>query len=233
LAVSAEATVLTSDNFPYPDGSLDANAGWTTHSGTIGSLQVLGGQAVLQENGSASGDAHKTFAATPGNLYYGVDFSVDDLGTPYVGADNEYFAHLMGAGTFNFRAKIDIVAATGAGDFSVGLATRNSSADVVWATDLTYGTTYRAIVKYDQTINQAQLWINAVLPTDTSVLGIDEIPAAPTMDAFGLRESFSSMGEVVRVDNMAVATTFAEVVPEPTTLALLAIGGLALIRRRR
>ncbi len=234
FAVGANASVLSFDNFNYGDGSLVPNGGWINHSGTAGDLLVSAGQAVV-EHGAPSEDAHKMWAATGGAIYYGIDFSVDDLGVPYSGTDNEYFAHFMGDGTFNFRGKLDIVAPTGGGDFTVGIGTLSSTADATWATDLTYGVTYRAIVKFDQDANQAELWIDALLESDTSILGADETDPGDPMDSFGLRQSDSSENETIRVDGLAVGTTFADVVtavPEPATLGLLLVG-VALLPRRR
>ncbi len=228
---TANAGVLTSDDFSYPDGSLVPNGGWISHSGTPGDLLVSSGLAVV-EHGSPSEDAHKMWTPTGGKLYFGIDFSVDDLGAPWAGGDSEYFAHFMGDGTFNFRGKLDIVAPTVGGDFSVGIGTLSSTADATWAADLMFGTTYRAIVMFDQDVNQAQLWIDAAVEGDTSILGADEGAPGDPMDSFGLRQSDSSENETIRVDNLFVGTTFADAVPEPATIAMLLIGGLALRRRR-
>ena len=231
VAGTANASVVAFDNFDYADGSLVPNGDWVNHSGTVGDLLVSSGQAVV-EHGAPSEDAHLMWTAVGGALYFGIDFSVDDLGVPWAGGDSEYFAHFMGDGTYNFRGKLDIVAPSGAGDFSVGIATLSSTADATWATDLTYGTTYRAIVMFDQDANQAEMWIDAVLESDTSILGADEGAPGDPMDSFGLRQSDSTLNETIRVDNLIVGTTFGNVVPEPATIALLGFGALALIRRR-
>jgi len=151
--------VIASDDFNYPDGSLVPNGGWTNHSGNAGDLLISSGLAVVQ-HGTPSEDANLPFTAISGNIYYALDFSVDDLGAPYsnVGTDFEYFAHFL-VGTTTFSARLDIVPPTGGGDFTVGIASDESTADTVWATDLTYGVTYRAIVRYDQDNNIAQLRI--------------------------------------------------------------------------
>ena len=167
LAVgTADASIVAFDNFDYPDGSLVPNGGWANHSGTAGDLLVASGQAVVQ-HGVPSEDANKSFATGTGNIYYGIDFSVDDLSAPFSGTDFEYFAHFSDGGSFNFRARLDVQAPTGSGDYTVGIATNNSTADATWGADLTYGTTYRAIVRYDQDFNLAELWIDAALETDT------------------------------------------------------------------
>ncbi|HPF37826.1 MAG TPA: PEP-CTERM sorting domain-containing protein [Phycisphaerae bacterium] len=236
FAVStANASVLTYDNFDYPDGSLVPNGGWATHSGVAGDLQVVGGQALVQ-HGVPSEDANKSFATTTGVVYYGADFTVNDPGSVIGGGDYEYFIHFSDGGSSNFRARVDIVNPTGPGDFSVGLSTTSSTADATWGSDLSFGTTYRLIVAYDQDNNASQLWLDAALETDTSILGNNLGPTGLTVSAIALRQSDSSQNEGILVDNIVVGTTFGDVVnpaPEPATLALLGLGGIALIRRRR
>jgi hypothetical protein len=234
LAVSANAAVLTFDNFDYPDGSLVPNGGWENHSGVVDTLLVSGGQAVVQ-HGTPSEDAHRSFTSVPGVIYYGLDFSVDDLGHAYTAAsDHEYFAHLATNG-FDFCARLDVVSPTSGGDFSVGIASDDSVADAIWPTDLTYGTTYRAIVKYDQDANQAELWIDALFETDASIQGDDQADPGDSVTRFSLRQSDSDENETVRVDGLVVGTSFGDVVapvPEPASFLLLSLGALALARRR-
>jgi len=208
--------VIVSDDFNYPDGSLVPNGGWVTHSGTAGDLLVSSGLAVVQ-HGTPSEDANLPFTAISGNIYYALDFSVDDLGAPYsnVGTDYEYFTHFKEGN--NFSARLDIVPPTGSGDFSVGIASDESTADAVWATDLTYGVTYRAIVRYDQDNNIAELWIDASVSTDTSILGEDRADPGDVIVEFALRQSDSDENETIRVDNVVVGATFEDVVNPVTS----------------
>ncbi|BDS05982.1 hypothetical protein NT6N_10220 [Oceaniferula spumae] len=232
LSHLATASVLVSDNFDYTDGSLVPNGGWANHSGTVGDLLVAGGQAVVQ-HGTPSEDANLAFTPTAGKLYYGFDFSVGDLGAPYSGVDNEYFAHFKDD-AFAFRARMDILEPSAGGDFSVGISSDSSTAEGVWATDLTYDTFYRAIVEYDQVAGVAKMWINAALETDTSVSGA--VGSADAMTQFALRQSDSSENETITVDGLVVGTAFSDVVnpvPEPSSFALLGLAGLAAMLRRR
>ena len=142
---SANAAIILSDTFTYADGSLVPNGGWANHSGTMGDLLVASGSAVVQ-HGVPSEDAHLEFAAVTGNVYYALDFTVNATG-PIIGGDYEYFAHFTDGGTFNFRARLDVVEAPGGGDYSVGISSISSTADAVWPADLAFGTKYRAVVR--------------------------------------------------------------------------------------
>ncbi|MDB4533449.1 hypothetical protein N9242_01155 [Vicingaceae bacterium] len=229
------ADVIKFDNFVYPDGSLVPNGGWANHSGTAGDLQVVNEQVVVQ-HGTPSEDANLGFAAVAGNIYYGLDFSVSATGQ-ILGTDNEYFAHFRNA--FDFSARLDVVPALGGGDYTVGIASDDSVADAIWATDLTFETTYRAVVRYDQDANIAELWIDAALSTDTSILGDDQADPGDSVNSFALRQSDSDLNETVIVDNLVVGTTFEDVVsgvviPEPASgIVLLVFATCLFVRRRR
>ncbi len=229
--ITANAVVLTSDTFTYPNGSLTNNAAWSAHSGAGSApVQVVNGAIVVDQGSGSREDVHIDFAtASGGSVYAGFDFSVADLGGPYVGTDNEYFAHFNSSAFFG---QMDIVAAQGSGDFRVGIATDNSIAEAVWGTDLSFDTTYRAIIQYDIDNDQATLWIDAATTGDTSIQGIDGSQTA-TISSFSFRQSDSSKDETITVDNLIVGTGFNDVVPEPATVAMFGIGGLiAFIIRR-
>lgn len=207
--------VIKADGFDYPDGSLVPNGGWTSISGTSGDLLVSSGQAVVQ-HGVPSEDAELGFTSVSGDIYFGFDFSVDDLGAPYSGTDNEYFAHA------SFKARMDIVPGTSGGDYTVGISSSTSTAQAIWSTDLTFGQVYRAIIKFDQVSGTAQLWIDPTVSTDTSISGTAD--GAATVNSFDLRQSDSSENETVRVDNLMIGQTFNDVLvfapPTDPTLTL-------------
>ena len=235
VGTSSWATLIAFDNFDYPDGSLVGNGGWIAHSGTPGDLLVSSGQVVVQ-HGTPSEDANIGFAPVAGNVYFGFDFSLDDLTAPVAsagGTDFEYFVNLRTGGG-GFSARVDVVAPTGSGDFSVGIATADSTADSIWATDLNFDTTYRAILRYDQTLGESELWINATVSGDTSIMG--DMAAAVSIAQFAFRQSDSTENETVRVDSLVIGTTFEDVasaIPEPSSLALWGLGALLLRMRRR
>ncbi|WP_299127468.1 T9SS type A sorting domain-containing protein [uncultured Winogradskyella sp.] len=202
-------TLPVIENFDYSDGSLTSNPNWDNFSGTDGDLLVASGQAVVQ-HGTPSEDASIAFDAVAGDIYYAFDFTVVDPGAPIAGEDYEYFA-LLKDDAFAFAARLDIVEANTSGnDFTVGIASDESTADAIWATDLSFDTTYRATVRYNQDSNIAELWIDASSSSDTSILGEDRDDPGITITQFALRQSDSSLNESVLVDNLVVSSNFNE-----------------------
>jgi hypothetical protein len=215
LASTAGAQVIRCEQFNYADGSLVPQGTWANHSGTAGDLLIASGQAVVQ-HGLPSEDANIGFTPVLGKIYFALDFSVDDMGTPITGTDNEYFAHFKDS-AFGFGARFDIVSAQGTGDFTVGIASNDSTADALWATDLTFGTTYRAVASYDQDANIAELWINPTASTDLSIVGDDQADPGLSIIAFALRQSDSSVNETIRVDNLMIGMSFGDVLSTTAT----------------
>ena len=71
--------------------------------------------------------------------------------------------------------------------------------------------TYRAIVRYDQDNNIAQLWIDASVEGDTSMLGEDRADPGDSIEGFALRQSDSDLNEGILVDNLMIGGTFNDV----------------------
>ncbi len=195
--------VILAENFSYTDGSLVGNSTWENVSGTAGNFLVSSGKAVVQ-HGTPDEDVKIPFASVSGDIYVAFDFSVDDLGAPYkAGSDFEYFTHL------GFKARMDIQTGGNGGDYTVGISSSSSTAEANWATDLTFGQVYRAIIKFDQVTGTAQLWIDPTASTDTSISGTGT--GAATILSFDLRQSDSEENETVRVDDLMIGQTFADV----------------------
>ncbi len=232
VATAANAAVIASDTFSYPDGSLIGNGAWVSHSGTLGDLLVASGVAVV-EHGAPSEDVHIPFVLpSGGDIYYSFDFSVDDLGEPWAGSDTEYFAHFKDDG-YNYRAKMDIVAPTGAGDYTVTISSTSSTPEATWPADLTYGVVYHVVARYNQDDNIAEMWIDATADTDLSILGNDETDPGTVITGFAMRQSDSSMNETIRVDNLIVGDACLDVFQdcEPVAVEASSWGNLKSLYR--
>lgn len=230
FVISATATVLIDETFTYSDGALTGNAAWNTHSGTAGQITVSGGAITLTD--SASEDPNTTFAAvTSGSVFASFDISVADP-TSYSGTDFEYFAHFKDDG-FDYITRTDIAAFSASG-YSIGIGT-SGTAEVVSAQTLQYGSNYSVILGFDFTSGLSTLWIDATSITDTNI-STTIVDSANDISAFAFRQAAATPNQGITIDNLIVATTFAEVapVPEPSTYALLAgMFALASVMLRR
>ncbi len=229
-ATTANAATLLTEDFSYPDGSLVPNGGWVNHSGTAGDLLVDSGAAVV-EHGAPSEDAHVKFVGTPlssGVVTATFDIVVDD-DTVIGGGDYEYFAHFMEEGTFNFVARLDIVAPEDGGDYTLGISADTSTAQAVLGVDFAFGDTVAVTLSYD--ISTAIATLSAGGETEFSSVGNTN----DLVDSFAFRQSDSSNNETIIVDNLVV-TGPDPVVPEPTSVALVLFGasafGAVSMRRR-
>jgi len=239
---SARASILVNEQFSHPDGNLfgqtpspGPGGTWALFSGDGSNpINVSSGAAVMGLGSGSWDDLETGFGTfTTGLLYYGFDFWTTDPGVPF-GADNEYFAHFKTAGnnfTTGFTARMDIVGPSSGGDYSVGIAD-GQTAEATWPFDLNFGTHYRAVVEFDFGSGISTLWINPTQYGDTSIQST--VPSSISdLQAFGFRQSHSQEANVFKtVDNLIVATTFAEAVPEPASALLLGMGGFALVARR-
>ncbi|NDV63063.1 PEP-CTERM sorting domain-containing protein [Puniceicoccales bacterium CK1056] len=229
---SAQFTIAA-DNFDRADGSLTASSPtpgpgsvWTSHSGTAGDLLISSGAAVVQ-HGVPSEDTHIRFAAqSTGVLSAVFDISVNDDAV-IGGTDFEYFAHFMTEGSFNFRSRVDVQAPTGAGDYTLGIASGSSTAEATLTTDFSFNTPVTVTLAFDLDTGIGSLTVGAETIVGTGIF------LGENLDSFALRQSDSSNNETITVDNLVITGA---VVPEPSTYAaligLLALG-LVMVRRRK
>ncbi|MGJ8642667.1 MAG: PEP-CTERM sorting domain-containing protein [Luteolibacter sp.] len=225
LAVSgaAHSAVLVTEDFTYADdSSLTANANWSDHSGNPGDLLVSGGAAVVQ-HGAPSEDANIGFAdQTTGILSATFDIIVQDDAV-IGGSDFEYFAHFFTDGSFNFRARASIVAPTGTGDYTLGIATDNSTEQAILTQDFSYGNVVNVALFFDLDTGGSSLTVGSETIVGTT------FSTGETINRFALRQSDSTNNETITVDNLVIDG----VVPEPSSAVLGALGALVFLRRRR
>ena len=213
------------ETFDYPNGPLIPNGGWANQSGTAGTLLVDNGQAVVSQD-SGSEDAELVFAndLNTGSITAVFDISVS--AAAITGSDFEYFAHFSDDTDLNFLARVDVVTPNGSGDYTLGLSSDSSTNEVALPVDFAFGDTVSIELTFDLDAGLASLTAGGSSVDSTTVV------MGELIDTFNLRQSNSSSDETILVDNLSI--TFSKAIPEPSTAAVLGLGLVAgLIRRRR
>jgi hypothetical protein len=241
LPYCSSATAIWTENFNYPDGALtNVSLGvWTTFSGTANQIMVSGNKVVGMAAGAGSReDSARNLDAT---YTTGVLFAGFDLTLATTPATSAYFAHFKDNTTSGFRGRVFLGAPTTAG-FRIGLETDggDAGATTVFTGDLTLGTTYRVVLAYDTAAGTSKLWVNNV--NEGSPTLQDTVAATLLgMSAFALRQGGSATATYsgLDIDRLITATDFqtALLIPEPSSTALLLLGGLGglgfLMMRRK
>lgn len=210
--------MVLSDSFTYSNGSLVTNSGffWQTHSGTTGQTQVISGQVQLSQSQSEDVSAALTNAPfNTGTLYacFVVNFSALPNGT------GTYFAHFKDNGTSLFRARVFVTTSGAApGKFRVGIANGATAPSALIPADLSLDTDYTLVLRYGVNPPASTLWIDPDSESATTNRA-DATNSATTVGItmFALRQAGASPGiGVLTLDDLIVATTFAEVRPPPS-----------------
>jgi hypothetical protein len=218
VMVVPSASVLLCDSFAYPDGPLNTNSAfrWSNHSGFAGQAPVQG--EVLQLSSLLTEDTSAVLIGAPYDptnaktLYVGftINFSVLPNGV------GDYFAHFR-EGPLTFKARV-FATTTNAPSGMYRLAIANGSGNIVNATnaptDLSLGTEYVVVVRYDVASAISTLWINPRSEADASVTAADSTPAVAVI-AWAFRQSSTQNGSIgsLAVDDMKVGWSFNDVVP--------------------
>lgn len=260
FSVSAQAAVLLNETFTYADGDLANVAAplWIYHSGggtAVTALNVVSGQAFINQNdgGGGMGDANRVLSSSfdvntdnSSALYAG--FTVNFAALPFntgTSTAGSYFAHFKSSIANQFYARIGANQEGAApGLFRIAITAEtwpaSGAGTVEFPLDLSLNTDHLVVVKYDLATDRATLWVDPINELSTSVISADvgAYAVGELMNAFALRQGTSNTtgapGDIF-VDNLNVATSFIEVVPEPGSMAILVCGAFAVLvaKRRR
>ena len=142
-------------------------------------------------------------------------FTVNYSALPSSGG--QYFGHLKGSGTSNFRAKVfGLTGGVVAGKFRLGIANSvGSTASATNALDLSLNTSYRVYLRYVVGNGVATLWVDPDSEASPSVTGSDATSGA-TVTSFALRQD-TGIG-VIGFDDLRVGTSFADVYSGPNII---------------
>jgi hypothetical protein len=239
---SAHASVLMSDNFDsYANGNLVGQGSWAANGGTLDNpVQVTNGTISLTQASGTRQDVNKNVgqAMVAGDKWY-AGFTVTVSG-PVSAAD--YFAafyRLLGGQNY-FPSKVGVTTSAGS-DFTFylhqGAGSTQSPYTVYWPTGFSFGQPYRLVASYEVSTGVGELWVDPslALGPDGSAKIQTQNQAGSSLiwaDMYTFRQGANAAGTQV-IDDVIVATTWAEVVPEPASLALLVLGAFPLMRRRR
>jgi hypothetical protein len=247
---SSFASPVLSDNFnSYTDGALVGQGSWAQTGATATSpIQVNSGVVTIGNTGQ---DIYDQFSSpvvlTDGqSLYFGLSINVSAAQ-----ATGDYFMHFTpSAGNSTlFYDRLFIQSTTGG--YLLGLeGTSGGGATVSYGTGvLSLNSSYNLVLAYNYSATTPSNSVVAVYvnPTDSTVGNNTAYLSAAwgssnadtnTIAAVNFRQGSSSAAPTLTVDNLVVSESFGDIVspvPEPSTLALAAFGGVAALfgfRRR-
>lgn len=213
----SEASIIFSDSFDYPNGSIVTNSGgvWLTHSGTTGQVQVVSNRVLLSQTNTEDINAQlagQPYPASTNVLLY-ARFTINCAVLP--SGAGTYFAHFKDATASGFRDKIFATTnGVPTGFFRVGISSITNSNFEVINSNLNLNTDYVLVTRYAPSNAASTLWLNPSDESDPAIVATDSTNTL-TVTSFGLRESLSSGDGIgtLFLDDVRIGTSFVDVVP--------------------
>ncbi len=204
-----------------PLGTAGAETEYSKDSGVASSAKIsvwgTGGGTLVGTNGTSSTSPTHTFGSYSGNLLNAQDGALAGGTLSVLGFNNNdkyflvKFSDKIGDGSLSFAYR---ATSTGVSTITIDYSTNGGAS----FTNLSTQTLTRDGVWYTSTANLGNVFASTS-GSDMNVLKL-------TLSGIG---GTSTNGNV-RIDNMLVTGT---IVPEPMTLAMLALGAIPMIRRRK
>ncbi|HOX56174.1 MAG TPA: PEP-CTERM sorting domain-containing protein [Candidatus Paceibacterota bacterium] len=256
LVQSVQADLLFHEGFDYSAGvGLAGQGNWvqTTNSAyiTVGSGNLTypdlpdsvppGNRArIAGMSAAVQGFAYSPFSESVNNGVVYASFLLDFNGT--VAGGNYTFMGLLpyadnapgNGGVFNNTYDpCDLVSKGSSGNVQLGIRTLGQGTSYANPT-LSLGSVNLIVMKYDFDLHRASLFIN---PSPVEAEPAASIASTGTTSAESIGQFYLRIGGYNQadylVDNVRVGTQWADVVPEPGSVSLLALGMLGLFRRAR
>jgi hypothetical protein len=144
------------------------------------------------------------------------------------GNTSVYFAHfIQDQSTSAFENRVGVTSVSDGKDFTFGIFSSSTTVAQKFASGFNFNETYRLILSWDYATKTSTL--DYVGNTGAALTYIGSYQTA--IDGFAFRQASGNSTQVI--DNLVVASTRAEVVPEPATMVLLGLGGLLAVCRRK
>jgi trimeric autotransporter adhesin len=238
LASTTHAAVVFSDDFDsYTTGTnLAGQGGWTATTVAATPIQVAGATDKFAQVNTSGQDDFKVFTSGVSRVD-GEDLLTSvEVTLSAAQATGDYFFHVSDpvGTTSNFYQRL-FARSSGAG-FQLGMLGSSGTGSVV-----TYGTT---VLNFGQTYDVDIDWnFIAGIQNDTFDVTVDgsayvthtwnstSVNEPATISAANLRQGTAANAPTVQVDNIVIDGD--TLVPEPTSLAAVGLGAIAMLRRRR
>lgn len=225
---AADAAVVLTEAFAYPDGDLTSAMAWDAHSGGVASpVQVVNGEAIVNQDTGVQ-DVHIEFPAqVAATLTYAFDMVVtaaNAIGSS--GSDFEHFAHFRFSNTaislLHVRPSLDT-------DYTLGISADTPGTVFTPTTGFSFGDVVPVSVTLNYQTGVSTLTV-AGQTVATDPVDPSDLASLPSIDEFALRQSRTSSDETIRIDNLVISTT---AVPEPSAFLLLGCLTYAGLLRRK
>jgi hypothetical protein len=248
----ASASVIAYDGFDYTAGNvLRTNGGWVGSSTATprptvvaGSLNYPGlpasvGNSVQLTNANGTADRLSTggSAITSGTLYYSMIVqtgSGGNVGGAFFAGFDDHSTGTLFTPAGGLYTRFDPVDNT-----KIDLGIRTGASDIGWSSSFTPGNTlfvvgsftFNGVANLDVFNSPAPVPATEPAPGSHSASTLASDPLITQILAFYLRQNTGEPTPIT-VDELRIGTTWADVVPEPASLAALAPAALSLLAGR-
>jgi hypothetical protein len=239
------AQIVFSNNFGtgYTNGNLVGQNGWTqTSTASNNPLQISNTNTAAI--GTTGQDAWNAFGTviTNANHVGGYVLTTIDLTLNTAQAAGDYFFHLSSPTntTTAFFQRLYARSTNTGFQFGMSVSSTNVGNPLIWGTnELSFSTSYKAVFKWDIISGASNDVISLFIdPTGDITTNITYATATwATNEPTTLAAANFRQGSAANAPALDVRSIQVEVVPEPSTVAMLSLAGLGfagyLVRRRR